>query len=71
LLIADCIPAFYGDTHPEPNYFYLKDRRPELYNQLISKESDFFDRTSGPLTLETNFLDGGYIYPANPENEEK
>lgn len=30
LLIADCIPADYGPTHPE-NSNYLIDRRPEIY----------------------------------------
>lgn len=30
LLIADCVPADYGPTHPE-NTDYLEDRRPELY----------------------------------------
>jgi predicted amidohydrolase len=38
LLIADCIPEYYGDTHPAPKYNYLKDRRPELYNRLVEPE---------------------------------
>ena len=35
LLIADCIPACYGMTHPAPDYYYLKDRRPECYGPLV------------------------------------
>ena len=34
LLIADCIPGDYGPTHPE-NTNYLKDRRPELYSEML------------------------------------
>lgn len=37
LLISDCVPSYYGDTHPEPEYSYLKDRRPELYGRLVSQ----------------------------------
>lgn len=33
LLVADCIPGDYGSTHPE-NTNYLKDRRPNLYQEL-------------------------------------
>ena len=35
LLIADIIPKDFGPTHPEGDY--LKDRRPELYHELIAK----------------------------------
>lgn len=48
LLIADCLPEYYGITHPEPEYGYLKDRRPDVYGKLIEKEARF---------------DGGYTYP--------
>ncbi|AGF77927.1 putative amidohydrolase [Desulfocapsa sulfexigens DSM 10523] len=34
LLLADCIPANYGPTHPE-NTDYLKDRRASLYRELV------------------------------------
>lgn len=71
LLIADCMPAYYGDTHPETNYFYLKDRRPNLYEQITSMTVNFYDRTKGEPTLNTNFLDGGYTYPKNPDDKEK
>ena len=44
LLIADCVPGFYGPTHPETLLHdteaathYLSDRRPELYGDLTSK----------------------------------
>jgi predicted amidohydrolase len=36
LLIADCVPSDYGHTHPEDTN-YLKDRRPELYSELVGK----------------------------------
>jgi 5-aminopentanamidase len=35
LLIADIVPGDFGPTHPEGDYF--KDRRPELYYELIKK----------------------------------
>ncbi len=46
LLIADVIPSDFGPTHPEGDY--LKDRRPELYYELIAKNVTF---------------EGGYAYP--------
>jgi predicted amidohydrolase len=49
LLIADIIPSDFGPTHPEGDY--LKDRRPELYHELIAKHAAF---------------DGGYDYPDKP-----
>ncbi len=49
LLIADCVPAYYGATHPEPSYNYLKDRRPNSYGELAA-----------PLV---DFMKGGYRYP--------
>jgi predicted amidohydrolase len=43
LMIADCVPGFYGPTHPETLIHdtlaathYLSDRRPELYDALTS-----------------------------------
>jgi predicted amidohydrolase len=36
LLIADCVPGDYGPTHPEDTN-YLKDRRPELYGELVKR----------------------------------
>ena len=62
LMIADCVPGFYGPTHPETLIHdtvaathYLTDRRPELYDAL----------TSGTYTES----DTGQIrhYPAQPE----
>jgi len=45
LLIADCVPAFYGPTHPETKIGdsaaatqYLNDRRWDLYGTLTSRE---------------------------------
>ncbi len=64
LLIADCVPLYYGMTHPAPEYYYLKDRRPELYGPLVSNEAKFLDTTTRPLDLDTNFLEGGFTYPS-------
>jgi len=63
LLVADCIPAYYGDTHPAPAYYYLKDRRPEMYGELVERHVDFLDTTGNPITLETDLTKGGYTYP--------
>ncbi|MBW1781855.1 MAG: carbon-nitrogen hydrolase family protein [Deltaproteobacteria bacterium] len=49
LLVADCVPAYYGPTHPEPAYDYLKDRRPDAYRELVAPQVDF--------------MKGGYTYP--------
>jgi len=64
LLIADCVPAYYGMTHPAPEYYYLKDRRPELYGPLVSNEAKFLDTTTRPIDLDTNFFEGGFTYPS-------
>ena len=64
LLIADCVPAYYGMTHPAPKYYYLKDRRPELYGPLVSNEAKFLDTTVRPIDLDTNFFEGGFTYPS-------
>ncbi|MEA3490491.1 MAG: carbon-nitrogen hydrolase family protein [Campylobacterota bacterium] len=40
MLIVDCIPGYYGMTHPAPKYNYLKDRRPDMYRELIAPEVD-------------------------------
>ncbi|MEM0967491.1 MAG: nitrilase-related carbon-nitrogen hydrolase [Verrucomicrobiota bacterium] len=62
LLVCDCVPAFYGRTHPAPDYFYLKDRRPELYGQLVSKDAKFVDTSKHPLTEETDLSSGDFHY---------
>ena len=49
MLIADCIPEYYGMTHPAPKYNYLKDRRPDMYKELVAPKVDF--------------IKGGYTYP--------
>jgi len=41
LLIADCVPSYYGATHPAPAYNYLKDRRPRSYGELVAPIVDF------------------------------
>jgi len=41
LLIADCIPAYSGMTHPAPEYYYLKDRRPDMYKPLTAPQAEF------------------------------
>jgi len=43
MLIADCVPAYYGMTHPAPKYYYLKDRRPEQYRGLIAPTVNFLN----------------------------
>lgn len=65
LLIADCIPAYYGMTHPAPDYYYLKDRRPERYKQLTNPEANFLPINPEEITLDTKFLNGSYCYPTN------
>lgn len=62
LLICDCVPAFYGRTHPAPSYYYLKDRRPELYQQLVSGEAQFFDSSQSPIDEDTDFFGGLFKY---------
>ncbi|MFK5856170.1 MAG: carbon-nitrogen hydrolase family protein [Bacteroidota bacterium] len=62
MLIADCVPAYYGMTHPAPNYYYLKDRRPELYKKLIDTKVDFLDERSDKVDLKTDFLETDYEY---------
>jgi predicted amidohydrolase len=71
LLIADCIPAYYGMTHPAPKYYYLKDRRPELYKELVSEKVDFLDTTNNPIDLNTNFFKGDFNYPTYVEGKEE
>ncbi len=56
MLIADCIPSFYGMTHPAPKYNYLKDRRPKLYKELIKPKVEF--------------IEGGYVYPLYKDGKE-
>lgn len=41
MLIVDCIPGYYGMTHPAPKYNYLKDRRPDMYKELVAPKVDF------------------------------
>ncbi len=62
LLVADCVPAYYGPTHPAPNYYYLKDRRPELYGKLTDPHAAFVDTAGGSLTESTNLREGAYDY---------
>jgi hypothetical protein len=56
MLIADCVPDYYGMTHPAPKYNYLKDRRPKMYKELLAPRVDF--------------LKGGYTYPVIKEGRE-
>ncbi len=50
LMVADIVPGDYCATHPEGAY--LRNRRPELYKQLVEMEGAF---------------DGGYKYKTPPE----
>ena len=70
MLIADCIPDYYGMTHPAPKYYYLKDRRPGLYKKLISEKADFLDTTDDPINLDTDFFDGKFEYPVYKNGKE-
>lgn len=63
LLIADCVPAFYGMTHPAPKYNYLQDRRPELYTPLIQGKATFYNPSIKPIDLKTNLLNRDFTYP--------
>ena len=56
MLIADIIPEYYGPTHPEQDYYYLKDRRPDLYKELLKTKVDF--------------LEGGFEYPVHKNGKE-
>jgi predicted amidohydrolase len=49
MLIVDCVPGYYGMTHPAPKYGYLKDRRPDMYKELVAPKVEF--------------IKGGYTYP--------
>jgi predicted amidohydrolase len=71
MLIADLVPAYYGDTHPAPKYSYLKDRRPELYKGLVSEEAGFYDSTDHPIDLKTDLSKGGYHYPVYKSGKEE
>ena len=62
MLVADCVPAYYGMTHPAPNYYYLKDRRPELYKKLVDENVNFHNERSDKVNLETDFFKTGFMY---------
>ena len=64
LLVADCVPAYYGMTHPAPDYFYLKDRRPELYAKLGAGDARFVDTAKQPLDEATDLCAGDFRYSA-------
>jgi predicted amidohydrolase len=68
MLIADCVPAYYGMTHPAPAYYYLKDRRPGLYDELLEREVDFKAINPLDVDLGTRFMNGGYTYPLDDED---
>jgi predicted amidohydrolase len=67
LLIADCVPAAYGRTHPEPDYFYLKDRRPELYQPLVAKQAKFVDIAGDKYEQDQDYFSGNFSYPDNSD----
>lgn len=62
MLIADCVPAYYGMTHPAPNYYYLKDRRPELYKKLTDEKVNFHNERGDEINLKTDFMKTGFFY---------
>lgn len=65
MLIADCVPAYYGMTHPAPNYSYLKDRRPELYKKLVDEKVNFHNERGDEINLKTDFMKTGFFYKGN------
>ena len=65
MLVADCVPAYYGMTHPAPNYYYLKDRRPDLYKRLTDEKVDFHNEGGDEVDLNTNFFERGFLYKEN------
>ncbi len=62
MLVADCVPAYYGMTHPAPNYYYLKDRRPDLYKKLTDEKVNFHNEQGDKIDLKTDFFKTGFIY---------
>ena len=70
LLVADCVPAYYGMTHPAPKYYYLKDRRPELYETLVAEKVDFVETSASPRGPKTDLLDGVFTYPVYENGKE-
>ncbi len=56
LLVADCVPEYYGATHPSPGYGYLRDRRPDMYGPLTAPKADF--------------RPGGWTYPTFKDGKE-
>lgn len=67
LLVADCVPGYYGRTHPEPDFFYLKDRRPELYQQLVAKQAKFKDMSGDKYEQDGDYFSGNFSYPDNKD----
>lgn len=56
MLVADIIPGYYGMTHPEEKYDYLKDRRPGMYKDLVAPKAEF--------------IKGGWTYPKYIDGKE-
>lgn len=56
MLVADVVPGYYGMTHPEEKYDYLKDRRPGMYKELVAPKADF--------------QKGGWTYPTYKDGKE-
>ena len=56
LLITDCVPGNYTYSHPEGQSDYIKDRRPNLYSQLVSRTATLPDGST-------------YTYPEDPSLE--
>jgi len=71
LLVADCVPAYYGRTHPEPGFFYLKDRRPELYARLVAREARFVDLTNRDLDEASDLGGEPFVYPDPPDEPDR
>lgn len=71
LLIADCIPEYYGRTHPETDFFYLRDRRPELYRQLVGRKARFVDISGDRFEQELDYGAGVFTYPGQERGEGK
>ena len=56
LLVADCIPAYYGATHSGPGLLLSEGPPPRSYGELVAPKADF--------------KKGGYDYPEYKDGKE-
>ena len=58
MLIADCIPSEYPPLHPEGQSDFFRDRRPDLYSALTSRQ------------ITQNKNGSTYTYPKDANTED-